>query len=166
MVKFLIFIFLLLLDNLILPALIGPKQFLITPVFIWGLLVYGNGWRTLLHQVIPFVLITEFFAGESLGHLIIPFGLTGAIYLVCDKFINLSQNLRQRTRPLSGLIPGILILIVFNYAYSGLFILIDTSYNLSISWHELTVFLKNSLLSLLIWSILISVIFKYVLKKK
>ena len=95
MVRFFIFILILFLENIILPASIGPSQLLVTTVFIFGLLVYGNGWRTLLYQVIPFVLITEFFTGESFGHLIIPFGLAGIIYIMMNKFIDLNQDLKR-----------------------------------------------------------------------
>ena len=143
MVKFFIFIFFLILESLILPAIIGPRQFFITTVFLLGLLVYGGGWRTLLYQIIPFALIIEFFAGESFGHLIIPFGLTGTVYLVLDKFINLSQNLKQEAKSFLSLMPGILILIAFNYIYAGLFIFVNTSYQLTSSWQEFIIFFKN-----------------------
>ena len=166
MVRFFIFILILFLENLILPASIGPSQLLVTTVFIFGLLVYGNGWRTLLYQVIPFVLITEFFTGENFGHLIIPFGLTGIIYIMMNKFIDLNQDLKRGDRSLSNLIPCILILVVFSYIYAGLFIFFNTSYNLNTSWHEFTIFFKSSSWSLVGWSVLISVLLKYVPKKK
>ena len=166
MVRFFIFILVLFFENLILPASIGPSQLLVTTIFVSSLLVYGNGWRTLLYQVIPFILITEFFTGENFGHLLTPFGLTGIIYIMINKFIDLNQDLKQGSRSLSNLIPCILILIVFNYIYSGLFILFNTSYELSTSWHEFTIFFKSSSLSLASWSVLISILFQYVLKKK
>ena len=166
MIKFLTFILLLFLENLILPALIGPRQFFITPVFILGLLVYGNGWRTLLYQILPLVLIVEFFTGENFGHLIIPLGLTGVIYIMINKFINLNQSLGSEKKLLSNLVPSILILIIFSYIHVGIFIFFNTSYNFNTSWHEFTIFFKSSLLSLVGWSIVTSVLFKYVFKKK
>jgi hypothetical protein len=166
MIKFFTFIFLLLLENLILPAFIGPRQFFVTPIFIFGLLVYGNGWRTLLYQILPLILIAEFFTGENFGHLIIPLGLTGAIYLVINKFLNFGQNLRHERKFLSNFIPSVLILVTFNCIYAGLFIFLNTSYQLTNSWYEFTIFFKNSLFSLVGWSALISLLFKYVLKTK
>ncbi len=166
MVIFFIFILFLFLENLILPAIIGPSQLLVTTIFISGLLIYSNGWRILLYQVIPLVLITEFFIGENFGHLLIPFCLTGVIYIMMNKLINLSYNLEQGGKFLSDLILAILTLVIFNCVYAGLFIFFDTSYSLNTSWHEFIIFLKSSILSLVGWSALISVLFKYVLKKK
>lgn len=166
MVRFFIFIFILLLENLILPAVIGPSQFFITIVFIFSLLMYGKGWRTLLYQIIPFVLITEFFTGENFGHLAIPFGITGVIYIMINKLVNLDQNLGQTKNFLADLITSTVILVMFSYIYAGLYILFNISYGLSASWYEFTIFFKSSLLSLAGWSILIPTLFKYVLKKK
>lgn len=166
MFRFFIFILILFLENLILPASIGSGQLLITTIFIACLLIYNNSWRILLYQVVPFILITEFFTGENFGHLLIPFVLTGIAYIMMNKFINLSQNLNSKDQFLSNSILGTLTLVMFNGVYAGLFIFFDTSYSLSTSWHEFTIFLKSSLLSLIGWSILISVLFHYVLKKK
>lgn len=163
MVRFFIFIFCLFLENLILPAFLGPKQFFITPLFLIGLLVYGNGQRTLLYQVIPLVFIAEFFVGENFGRLIIPFGLTGIIYVIIDKFVNLSQNRGHNNKTLSSLMVGILIIILFSFIYAGLFIFFNASHDFNISWHEFIIFLESSLLILVIWSIIISILFKYVL---
>lgn len=166
MIRFFIFIFILFLENLILPASIGSGQLLITALFIAGLLVYNNSWRILLSQVIPLILIIEFFAGENFGHLLIPFGLTGVIYIMMNRFINLGQNLKSEGRSLSNFILGTLTLVVFNCVYAGLFIFFNTSYSLSTAWYEFTIFLKSSLLSLIGWSTLISALFQYALKKK
>lgn len=166
MVKFFIFISLLLLENLILPALIGPKQFFITPIFILSLLVYGGSWRTLVYQILPLVLIAELFVGENFGNLIIPFGLTGIIYVMINKFVNLSQDLEHEKNLLSNLILSIITLAVFSYIYAGLSIFFSNSYDFNTGWYEFKIFLKSSLLSLIGWSILISGLFQYVLKKK
>ena|SRR3989338_4952977 len=161
-----IFIFCLFLENLLLPAFIGPKQFFITPLFLIGLLVYGNGWRTLLYQVIPLAFTAEFFVGENFGRLIIPLGLTGVIYVMIDKFVNLSQNRGHNNKIFSGLILSILMITWFGFICVGLFIFFNTSYNFNIGWYEFTIFLKSSSLSLVSWSIIISTLFKYVLKTK
>lgn len=166
MIRFLIFILFFFLESLVLPALVGPSQFFITSIFILGLLVYGDGWKTLLYQVMPFALIAEFFAGENFGHLVIPLGLTGIIYIMINEFVNLSQNLKQSKKLWPDLILGITVLVAFSYVYAGLFIFFNTSYRFSIGWYEFTVFFRSSLLSLIGWSTIISILFKYVLKTK
>lgn len=166
MVRFLIFILFLFLENLFLPALIGPSQLFITVIFILALLIYGDGLKALLYQVIPFALIAEFFAGENWGHLVIPLGITGLIYIIINIFIDFGQNLKQKKKSFSNFMIGIFTLIVFNCVYVGLFIFLNTSYSFNASWYEFTIFFKSSLLSLVGWSVVISVLFQYVPKTK
>lgn len=166
MLKFLVFILFLFLENIILPAVIGPSQFLITPVFILGLLVYGPDWKVLPYQVLPLALITEFLTRENLGSLVIPFAIVGVIFITINRFLNLSQSQELSKKGLSDLLIGASMLVIFSYIYSGLFIFFNTAYSLSTAWYEFGIFFKNSLLGLFGWSIVISMLFKYVLKTK
>ena len=160
-----VFLFLLVIENIFLPALIGPGRFLIVPIFILGLLLYSRSWRTLAYQAIPFVLIAEFFTGSSTGSFLVPFAITAVIYILINKFIGLSENLQENIS-FSGIAVSALILAGFTFLYSGFFIFLNGSYDIGAGWNEFRLFFTGSLLSILGWSAAISVLFKYVLRTK
>ncbi len=159
------FLFLLLLENMFLPALIGPKPILITPLFIIAILIYRKDWKIFILQAVPLVLLEEFFTGIGFGRILLPITFTWLLYVWTDKFINLNDDLKEDISP-KGLLVASAVLALFVFFYSGLFIFSDNGYNVLKSFVQFELFFKNSLLSILGWSLAISILFKYVFKKK
>ena len=147
------------------PALIGPGMFLITPIFILGLIVYSQNWKVFIFQVIPFVLAAEFFSGMNVGKILVPMIITGLLYMWSNKFLNLTERFKENIT-LPGIISSALFLAMLGYVYSWFFIYLNTSYNIGLAWGEWRLFFIGSLISMLGWSLALSVIFKYVLKTK
>lgn len=165
MILFVFFIFFLLLENLFLPALIGPKTFLISPLFLAGLIIYGKSTKIRLIQVCIFLLLWEIFSGFKIGSFVIPFGITAGIYIWLNHFLNISSGLEEGG-VLAGLVGGALTMTAFVYTYSWLFIFLNSSYNLAGSWYELITLVTSSILPTVGWSIGLVILFKYALRPK
>lgn len=163
MITVFIFLFFLLLENLLLPALIGPGPFLITEVFILGLVIYGRRWQTFAFQAVPLIIIEEIFTGIGIGKFLGPLAVTSLIYFWLNQFINFTEYLRDST---SNIMASAFILLTLGYLYSFLFVLFGNTHNIAASWNEWRIFFTASLWSMLGWSLAISALFKYVLKTK
>lgn len=111
------------------------------------------------------VLLEEFFTGIGFGRILLPITFTWLLYVWTDKFINLNDDLKEDISP-KGLLVASAVLALFVFFYSGLFIFSDNGYNVLKSFVQFELFFKNSLLSILGWSLAISILFKYVFKKK
>lgn len=163
MVIFFVFLFLLFLENLFLPALIGEGYFLITTIFILGFLAYSSNWKKSLFQGIILFLFQEFFTGADPGSMVIPFIITGSLYLWINRFFNFTEQLRENLSFFS-IIFSTLLLIFLSLSYSFFSTLHHTSYDFSLDLNQLTDFFQSSLISLMGWSGGISILYKYVLK--
>lgn len=160
---FLIFLFLLILENLLLPALMGPRLFIVSQIFILALIIYGGNWKTVIYKVIPLVLIMEFFSGINWGNITIPVLASAIIYMLLNRYINITTNLRENYS-INGLIISILTLAIFSYIYSWFSILFNSSsFNISAALNYWKLFFSSSLLTVLGWSGGISLLFKYML---
>lgn len=160
----LIFIFLLVLENLLLPALIGAESFLIVPLFAISTIIYTENIKSRLIQALLFLLIEEYFSGIAIGGFIVPFMLTAGIYIWLNLFLNISSNLREEGSILNILV-SVLILLLFLYVYSALFIFFRSSYDIFKTWEELKILVTTSVFQLSGWAIIFSVLFKYVIKR-
>ena len=165
MILLLILIFLLVLENLFLPALVGAETFLIVPLFTAAMIVYGENVRTRLAQALLFLFIEEYFSGAAIGSFAIPFLIAAGIYIWLNLFLNISSGLRE-SGSLISLLGGIFTLLLLVYLYSSLFIFLRSSYNISITWEELRILIKTSLLQLSGWAAVFLIVFKYILKNK
>lgn len=162
---FLILIFLLFLENLFLPALIGAETFLIVPLFTAAMIVYGENVRTRLIQALLFLFIEEYFSGAAIGSFIIPFLLAAGIYLWLNVFLNIGSGLRE-SNSLMSILGGVFTLLLIVYLYSSLFIFLRSSYNILITWEELMILVRTSLLQLSGWAAAFVILFKYILKNR
>ncbi len=166
MLLLLVFIFFLILENLFLPALIGPGPFLATQIFILAVIVYSKSWKELAVTALLFILIKEFVSGNGVGSLMVPFFITAGLYLIINRFLNIRDNLAENNS-LSGLIVSTLVLVSFNFIYAWFYILYHAaSYNVGSAWNYWVSLPMMSLFSTLGWSVGISILFKYVLKTK
>lgn len=161
----LFFIFFLILENLFLPALIGPGTLLISPLFLSGLIIYGGNTRLKLAQVCILLLLWELYSGFRIGSFIIPFGITTGLYIWLNRFLNIDSVLKEGGW-LAGLVGGALTMTIFVYFYSWLYLFLNSSYNIATSWHQWVLFVASSVLSTVSWSIGLVILYKYVLRPK
>lgn len=165
MILFLFLILFLVVENLVLPALIGPKIFFIVPLFISGIIVYSqNIKRKLIHAGL-FLLVTEIFLGHNIGDLLLPFSVTALIYLWLNRFLSLESGL-QENDSFGSIIGGSLVIATIFYVFSFFFILAESSYSITHTWAEWIILLPASSFSVLGWSLALTILFKYVLKTK
>jgi|SRR3989338_4325561 len=161
----LLFIFFLLAENVLLPALIGPGPIFITPLFLMGMLVYG---RNLKHQFLKisfFLLLSVIFSGGDILITVSAFLITIAIYLLADYFLDIKSELSE-TFSISSITRGSFLIFLTGLLYSLIFMLFKLDLNLGESLNEWFVLLQSSGLSIIIWSIFLSVLFMYVFNKK
>ncbi len=165
MIFFILFVFFLLVENLFLPALIGPRAFLITPLYLAGLIIYGDSTKLRLFQACGFLLAWEIFSGFSIGSLVIPFAITTGLYIGLNHYLDISSALKE-----GGMVPailgGALTLTIFVYTYSFLFIFFNSSYNLADSWRQLLMLVRASAFSTTGWSVGFVILYKYALRPK
>lgn len=165
MVLSLFFLFFLLLENLILPALIGPHMFSITVLFLIGLAVYSSSLKVRIVHIGILLLIAEIFTGNNIGNFLIPFGITVIIYLWLNRFFSISSGV-QESNSFAGIIGGSIAIMAVFYLYSWFFILFGSSYNINSSLTEWRIFLAASIFSTLSWAVGFAILFKYVLRIK
>lgn len=164
MTLFLILIFLLFLENLFLPALVGAETFLIVPLFAVAMIVYGENTKTRLAQALLFLFIEEYFSGTAIGSFVIPFLFAAGIYIWLNLFLDIGPGLRE-SGPLLGILGGIFTTLLLVYLYSSLFIFLRSSYNILLAWGEFKILVEASILQLSGWAIAFLILFKYILKK-
>ena len=161
----LLYVCLLILESLFLPVLLGFKPFLLTAMLILGLIVYEKNFKTLVFQVVSFIFIAELFNGMKFGEILFPLGLVGLLYLLVSRYINFTDNFRGDITFLS-IIISTLFLTVITYLYSYFSLVFDSSYNVGLAWKEFDILFTGSVLAILGWAFVISIIFKYVIFKK
>lgn len=164
MILLLILIFLLFLENMFLPALIGAETFLIVPLFAVVMIVYGENVRIRLAQAILFLFIDEYFSGAAIGSFVIPYLLAAGIYIWLNLFLNIGSGLRESGSLLS-ILGGIFTILLLVYLYSSLFILLRSSYDILSAWEEFKILVTASILQLSGWAVAFLILFKYILKK-
>lgn len=165
MISIFFFLFLLLIENLFLPALIGLRSFSIIPLFLTAYLLFGNNSKKRLIQLALFMLANEIFAGVAIGTFLIPFSAITLIYLWLNKYLNINAGLRE-SDSITTVLTGTVAMIIFFYAYSFLYIYLQSSYSLSESLNEFKTLFLTSILTISIWSVSFGLIFKYVFKTK
>lgn len=156
---FLIFPAFLLLDNLLLPAAIGPGSFLITPIFILELIRNFDFRKYSLGSIFILVLIAATISGNKIYQFV---GALTFIFLIClvlNKFLNLRESARDDFF-LPSVAKGILILFILGLIYSFFFNLLDNSFNLVLSLNEWKMFFATAWLSLVVWCAVITFLFK------
>ena len=160
-----IFIFFLLLENLLLPALIGPQEFLITPLFLLGMVAYGSDMKKRFIMASIFMLTAELFSKSEIGSFVLPFIVTVLIYIWLNRHLSMSSNL-QENYSFSGVIIGSLLMILFLYLYSLFFIFFSSAYDLSVTVKEWQILLRSSFFPMSLWSLGLTFLFKYVLRSR
>lgn len=161
MIPFLFFILFLVLENLFLPALIGPRPFLITPIFILALLIYRKNIKLWSFQAIVFSFVSSFFVGTDIQKIIIPLGLTAAFYLLLIKFLNFNEEMKNDITP-SAFFWSVALLTMLSVFYSGIAILIDNYHNMAAGWEAFKTFLAGSIMTVAGWSLMLSIAFKFI----
>lgn len=165
MILFLFFILFLSLENLLLPALIGPKTFLVSPLFLAGLIIYGKNFKTALAQACIFLLVWEFYSRVQIASFIIPFTITAVLYIWLNRFTEVRSGLSEG-HFIPSLLGGMITLILFIYLYSWLFIFYNSSHDIVAVTQQLAILAKNSYLMTLSWSVLFVILFRYVIRSK
>ena len=89
MILSLFFIFFLIFENLILPALTGPEPFLITPLFVLAMVVYSQDIKLRFIQGLIFLVVAELFSRAMLGSFGIPFAITIIIFVCLYSYLYL-----------------------------------------------------------------------------
>jgi hypothetical protein len=163
MILTLLFVFFLVLESLILPALIGAQPFLITLLFIIALLVYSQNSKVSLLQAFIFLLASEIFLALRLDSLIVPFAITAIIYLWINRFLEIGTGLRESSS-LIGILGGIIVLSVLVSIYSYIFLFFESSFSFIDAWNNYLFFVRLSVFQTLVWALFFVVLFKYLLK--
>ena len=162
---FFFFIFFLFLENLFLPALIGPQEFTITPLFLIAAIAYGSDLKKSLIKALIFLLIAEIFVGVDNGAYLIPFLVVALIYFGLNKLLSINSNLRE-SNSLPGILFSSLTILLFLYMYSLFMIFFNSSYDIPATFSQWFELLKTSVFAMFLWSVGLTILFKYVLKQK
>lgn len=165
MVVILLFVLFAALENLLLPALIGPRVFFIIPIFVLCILVYGDDTKAQLLKAGIFLFIAELISGARIGSSIIPFGITAVIYIWLNRFLDIRSGIKD-SESSGGAILSSFIITLLVYLYSWFYIFIQSSYSIDLAWNEWRMMALGSLVQTLGWSAGLSVLFKYVLRNK
>ena len=165
MISSLIFIFLLILENLILPALIGPGAFSIVPLFLISMMIYAPNLKLKFFQIILLAFVSEIVSGVTLGSFIIPLAIALLVYIWLNRFLNISSGLQENNSIIGLLMSATVIASIF-YLYSLMFILAQSSFSIAETLNESRLMFASSVLSVIGWSAALTVISKYVLKTK
>jgi hypothetical protein len=164
MIIFSLFILFLLAENLLLPALIGPGQFFITPIFIIALLTHAKSLRSWIIQAIILIILEIIFTGINAENIVAPLIITAALYLIMNRYINFNEQFRDDFS-FRSIILSTVILTLLTVIYSALSILLHNSFGLSESWPDLKMFFVGSIFSVAGWSLGISILFKFIRPK-
>lgn len=148
-----------------LPAFLGPGPFFILPIFIIGLLLHASSWKILIFQLIPIILIMLLFTGANVMRLAAPLIVIFLICLGLNKFFDFTEQIKNNFSFIN-IMMGALLLLIFVLFYSFLFIFMDNSYNIITGWNKWRMFFAVSWLNIFSWSLVISILLKYVFKKK
>ncbi len=165
MIITLLFIFFLLLENLFLPALIGPEPFFIVILFITAMLIYSQNIKPRLIQATVFLFIAEIVSGAGYGSFIIPFAIIACLYLWLNRYLEISSSL-QESGSYFGILGGLFVISLFVFGYSFLSLFIQASYNIVGAWQNFVPLIKISAYQTLLWAFFFVILFKYVLRAK
>src|SRR3989338_1622837 len=163
-VTFLFFLFLLL-ENLLLPALVGPRSFLIVPLFVFAIVVYGNNTKLRLTQAIVFLIITEMFSASGFGDMILPFLIVIALYWWTNSFLDIKLTLRE-SGVLASFLGGAFFLSLLAFLFSYAFLFLQLSYSFLEAWQMVIILIKTSVYQIGGWALAFVIIFKYVVFQK
>ena len=162
---FFFFVFFLLVENLFLPALIGPQEFLVTPLFLIALTAYGSNFKNKIFQALILLLLAEIFAGVDIGDYLVPFLAAVLVYFWLNKLLSINSSLRE-SYSLLGIVSSSLVILALLYLYSLFFIFLNSSYSISTTLSQWAGLLKTSSFAMFLWSLGLTFLFKYVLKQK
>lgn len=166
MVLFFIFLFFLLVNNLLLPALVGPKEFLVVPVFLMSVIVYSGSFKLVVVRGVVFSLTAELLSGMKFGDILVPFSCAVLIYLWISSFLEIKSGLTESSWPIIVL-GSSLFLIFLTYIYSWGFIFNQSSYSLITTWSEWKLlFHGDIIINTFLWAAAFSYLFHYVIQKK
>jgi len=159
---FIIFLTTLVLSNLILPAIFGPKELLIIPTLLLATVVFDKDFKAGLVKGLSFGLLVEIFSGNSMGSIILPLLLTAIIYYQLERFTEIGSLLSEQINTLNIMWSSIF-LSGLTYLYSLFFILNQSSYNILLSWQRWNLLLSPFIiLNTFFFTILFSLILKYI----
>jgi hypothetical protein len=165
MIISLLFIFFLLVENLFLPALIGPEPFFITMIFVFTMIVYTRNIRSRLILAGVFLFLSQIIAGAGYFSFLIPFYIVGLIYIWASHYLEISPGLQDSNSFLS-LLAGAIVLLLLVSAYSFIYLFLGSSFNLAGTWADFIILIKTSVYQNLVWSFFFVILFKYVLRAK
>jgi len=174
MILFFIYIFFLILENLLLPAIAGPELFLITPIFILAIIANSLNFKKAMFELVILGLIGELFIGAQIGSSLVPLIITAFVYFTLDRFIEIRAGL-DSIASFTVILGRSLVLLCLSYIYSWFFIFLSSSQGLDrftasslyASWSIWSILLGiGTILTIFAWACIFSVIFAYVLKAK
>lgn len=160
-----LFCLFLLLENLLLPALLGPKPFLIILTFVFTIFIYSENVKLKFAQAIIFLGINEIFSYSEFGSMILPFTIVALLYFGLNHYLNIKSSL-QESSFFTGLFGGAVFLTLLAFLYSYVFLFFQLSNNILEAWQSALVFIKTSFYQTFGWALVLVVIFKYVFKTK
>ncbi|MDP3793049.1 MAG: hypothetical protein Q8Q89_04975 [bacterium] len=155
------FLLCILLENLLLPALMGPKPVLITPLFVFALVIYDYNIKLRLVQAVIFLTITEFFSASGFGSMVLPFIIVIGLYLWVNRFLDIRTSLRESNSFL-GLFGGAFFLALLVFIYSYVFLFLELSNNIIEVWKLSLILIKTSIYQIWGWAWVFVVLFRYV----
>ena len=165
MIISLFFAFFLILENLLLPSLIGPKIIIITQIFLLSIFIFGKKRSAVFIQAGIFSAGEEFFLGMRLGTIFIPIFITGLFYLWINNFIEFRSGLQDSSGFRVVIIAGIVLAFLY-YLYSWIYIYIGSSFN---AMNSLVGFMNlldvKMIIGVFLWSGFSCLLWKYVLYK-
>lgn len=159
MIIIFLFLLLLLLENLFLPALMGPKPFLIVPLFVLALVVYGQNTKLRLAQAVVFLIIAEMFSASGFGSMVLPFIIVVILYLWWNRFLNIRFSL-QESSSFMGLLGGTLFLTLLAFIYSYVFLFFRSSNSVIEAWELVLILIKTSMYQNGGWALAFVILFR------
>ena len=161
MIILIIFILTVFLGGLVLPALLGPLEFLIIPVFLLAIIIFDKDFKAGLIKGIFFGFLVEIFFGFRLGSITSSLLLVAMLYYWLERSTNIGSLFKKPIDKLS-ILGQSSFLAMFTYLYSFIFILNQTSYDIVLAWQRFNLLLN---VFIILNTFLFSAFFSYVLAK-
>lgn len=151
---------------LLLPALFGPGEFMITIVFLMGFLAVSETKKTALVHGSILAVLMEIFTGDRLGSVAAPYLVVGTVYLWLQNFFEIKIYSVDVFSPRS-IIKAVSVLIFLVYWYSWIYLFFHSGYSFNQANREWLIMLRgNILIDALIWSSVIIVLSGFIYHRK
>lgn len=155
-----LFVIFLLLDSIFLPALVGPREFLVMPVFVMSFLVNSENRKSALILGLIFSFVAGLLSNDQPGTAMAAYLATFLVFIWLTRFFDTAGTLKGAFS-FRSLAKFVITAVLLVYCYSWFYIFISSDYSLVKVFREWPALLQGGILvSTIIWSAIMGVLFR------